>query len=209
MRHRQVLAVAAVALVGLTTACGNRPNNLETYYDDPVPVTDSTSAAPVVPAEHVAPPSSPASASPDPRISAAAEATAALLSDEDVAEEGVAPGPKKASGCLAGLAQGERRSASWVYPSGSGLTHEVTAYVGGSGADVVSAAGCVGQVLAIEPQQGVSAQRAWCDGSTCTVLLARGELVSALSVVASTPARAADAAKRLLPKVVAKLVAQP
>ncbi|WP_326835878.1 hypothetical protein VSH64_13270 [Amycolatopsis rhabdoformis] len=208
MRHRQVFAVAAVALVGLTTACGHRPNNLETYYDDPAPVNDSTSAAPLSPPPPVSPASSP-SAAPDPRISAAAAASAALLSDEDVAEEGVTPGPGKASGCLSGLAQGERRSASWVYPSGSGLTHEVTAYAGGSGADVVSAADCAGQVLTVAPQPGVSAQRAWCEGSTCTVLLAKGELVSALSVVASTPARAADAAKRLLPKVVAKLVAQP
>ncbi|WP_432844694.1 hypothetical protein ACQPXB_25555 [Amycolatopsis sp. CA-161197] len=208
MRHRQVLAVAAVALVGLTTACGNRPNNLQTYYDDPTPTSDATSSAPVTPPP-AAPPSTPASPSPDPRILAAAAASAALLSDEDVAEEGVAPGPGKASGCLSGLAQGERRSASWVYPSGSGITHEVTAYAGGSGAEVVSAADCAGQVLAIPPQPGVSQQRAWCDGSTCTVLLAKGELVSALSVAASTPARAADAAKRLLPKLVAKLVAQP
>ncbi|MEU4671433.1 hypothetical protein AB0F91_26490 [Amycolatopsis sp. NPDC023774] len=208
MRHRQVLAVAAVALAGFTTACGNRPNDLETYYDDPTSVNDATSFAPVTPPP-AAPPSTPASPSPDPRILAAAAASAALLSDEDVAEEGVAPGPGKASGCLAGLAQGERRSASWVYPSGSGITHEVTAYAGGSGADVVSAADCAGQVLAIPPQPGAAQQRAWCEGSTCTVLLAKGELVSALSVVASTPARAADAAKRLLPKVVAKLVAQP
>ncbi|WIX76158.1 hypothetical protein QRX50_32420 [Amycolatopsis carbonis] len=208
MRHRQVLAVAAVALAGLTTACGNRPNDLETYYDDPTPVSDAASSAPVTP-PHVAPPSTSASPSPDPRVLAAAAASAALLSDEDVAEEGVAPGPGKASGCLSGLAQGERRSASWVYPSGSGITHEVTAYAGGSGADVVSAADCAGQVLEIPPQPGVSQQRAWCDGSTCTVLLATGELVSALSVAASTPARAADAAKRLLPRIVAKLVAQP
>ncbi|QRP49999.1 hypothetical protein [Amycolatopsis sp. FDAARGOS 1241] len=204
MRHRQVLAVAAVALVGLTAGCGHRPNNLETYYDDPAPAGDAASAAPVVPppAEHPAPPSP---SVPDPR----AAASAALLSDEDVADEGVAPGPGKASGCLSGLAPGERRSASWVYPSGSGLTHEVTAYPGRSGAEVVAATECAGQVLSVPAQPGVTGLRAWCDGSTCTVLAAKGELVSALSVVASTPARAADAAKRLLPRVVAKLAAQP
>jgi hypothetical protein len=41
------------------------------------------------------------------------------------------------------------------------------------------------------------------------VLVAKGNLVSALSVAARTPTRAADAAKRLLPKLAAKLVAQP
>ncbi|MFI5606725.1 hypothetical protein [Amycolatopsis sp. NPDC051903] len=209
MRHRQVFAVAAVALAGLTTACGNRPNNLETYYDDP-PVNDATSAAPVVPPPAARPAApSPSAPVPDPRVAAGAAASAALLSDEDVADEGVVPGSGKASGCLSGLAPGERRSASWVYPSGSGLTHEVTAYPGRSGAEVVSATQCAGQVLAVPPQPGVTGQRAWCDGSTCTVLVAKGELVSALCVVASTPARAADAAKRLLPRVVAKLVAQP
>ena len=54
-------------------------------------------------------------------------------------------------------------------------------------------------------QQGVDAQRAWCDGTTCTVLLAKGNLVSVLSVTAGTEARATDAAKRLLPVVAQRL----
>ncbi len=132
-----------------------------------------------------------------------------MLSDADVAEEGVAPGSGKVSGCLTGLAAGERKSVSWVYPSGSALTHEVTAYPGGSAAAVVSAARCAGAPVALPPQPGIEVQRAWCEGSTCAVLLARGTLVSALSVAASTPERAQDAAKRLLPKLAEKLVAQP
>lgn len=207
MRHRQALAVAAVALAGLTAACGNRPNDLETYYDDPAPVNDSAGAPSPPPVAQRVLPSTPPKR--DPQVAAGAAASAAVLSEEDVADEGVVPGPGRASGCLSALAPGESRSASWVYPSGSGLTNEVTAYPGQSGADVVSAMKCAGQVLSVPVQPGVAAQRAWCDGATCTVVVAKGELVSALSVVASTPSRAADAAKRLLPRVVAKLGAQP
>jgi hypothetical protein len=203
VRHRQVLAVAAVAFVGLA-GCGNRPNNLETYYDDPAPVSDTPSAAA---APMSRPPSVPVTPKPDPR--AVAAVAGALLSDEDVAEEGVHPGAGKVSGCLTGLAAGERRSASWMYPSGSVLDHQVMAYPDRSGADAVSGAECAGTTLSLPPQEGVTGLRAWCEGSTCTVLVAKGNLVSALSVAASTPTRAADAAKRLLPKLVAKLVVQP
>ena len=195
--------MAAVAFVGLA-GCGNRPNNLETYYDDPAPVSETPSAAPVP-----RPSSPPVKPRPDPRAVAVAAVSAALLSDEDVAEEGVHPGAGKVSGCLTGLAVGERRSASWMYPSGSVLDHQVTAYPDRSGADVVSGAECAGTELSLPAQEGVAALKAWCEGSTCTVLMAKGNLVSALSVAASTSTRAADAAKRLLPKLVAKLVAQP
>ncbi|WP_051790847.1 hypothetical protein [Amycolatopsis jejuensis] len=200
MRHRQALAVLVGlgAMAGLA-GCGNRPNNLETYYDDPTPVHDTSVAAAPRPVAPVSP-----SPAPDPR-----RAQEALLSDPDVAEEGVAPGSGRVSGCLNGLAAGERKSVSWVYPSGSALTHEVTVYADRSGADVVSAMHCAGTEVSLPPQPGVTAQRAWCDGATCAVLLAKGNLVSALSVVASTPARAQDAAKRLLPKLVAKLPLQP
>lgn len=205
MRRRQVPAVAALvglgALAGLA-GCGNRPNDLEHYYDDPTPAS-APSSQPKVKAK-VVPTAPRTSAAPDPR-----RAESALLVDADVAEEGVTPGSGKVSGCLSGLAAGERKSVSWVYPSGSALTQEVTAYSGGTGAQVVSAAHCAGVELALPPQSGVDGQRAWCEGSTCAVLLAKGNLVSALSVAASTPERAQDAAKRLLPKLVAKLVAQP
>ena len=209
MRRRQVPAVAALvglgALAGLA-GCGNRPNDLEHYYDDPAPAPSSqphvqTEIAAQTPSPVPPPSSAPA---PDPR-----RADAVLLSDADVAEEGVRPGTGKVSGCLTGLAAGERKSVSWVYPSGSALTHEVTAYAGRSGAEVVSAAQCAGAPVVLPPQQGVDGQRAWCEGSTCAVLLAKGSLVSALSVAASTPERAQDAAKRLLPKLAEKLVAQP
>ncbi|PKV97106.1 hypothetical protein ATK30_8075 [Amycolatopsis echigonensis] len=207
MRRRQVPAVAVLvglgALAGLA-GCGNRPNNLETYYDDPVPVPGTS--APVSPpvSRAVDPPAVSSAAAPDPQ-----RASAALLADADVAEEGVKPGSGRVSGCLTGLAAGERKSVSWVYPSGSALTHEVTAYPDRSGEDIVSGAHCAGAEVPLPPQPGIAVQRAWCEGSTCAVLVAKGNLVSALSVAASTPARAQDAAMRLLPKMANKLTAQP
>ncbi|RJQ77577.1 hypothetical protein [Amycolatopsis panacis] len=195
MRHRQVPAVAVLVGLGALTlaGCGNRPNNLETYYDDPSPAPE-TSSAPVRPSTSVATPSRVAV---DPR--------AVVLSDEDVAEEGVRPGGGRVSGCLGGLAAGVRQSASWVYPSGSVLTNEVTSYPDRVGAAVVSGAKCGGVVVSLPVAEGVAAQRAWCEGATCSVLLAKGNVVSALSVAASTPARAQDAAKRLVPKLAARL----
>ncbi|GAA3569898.1 hypothetical protein GCM10022222_62530 [Amycolatopsis ultiminotia] len=206
MRHRQVPAVAVLVGLGALTlaGCGNRPNDLETYYDDPSPVPETS--APAQP-----PAAAPAPAPASPKSSGAvADPQRGLLSDEDVAEEGVTPGAGRVSGCLSGLAAGERRSASWVYPSGSVLTNDVTAYPDRAGRDVVSGAECAGTVVSLPAATGVAEQRAWCAGATCSVLLAKGNVVSALSVAASTPARAQDAAKRLLPKLAAKLaVVQP
>jgi len=204
VRHRQVVALAAVALVGLTGCDGPDPNNLETYYDDP-----STSATQVVPSAEAPVTSEKAApvtqAAPDP----GPLAERALLSDQDVAEEGVEPGPGAVSGCLSDEASATSRTASWKYPSGSVLRHRVAAYPDGSAGDVVANARCAGRPVDVPAQSGVERQQAWCDGKTCTVLLAKGTLVSALTVSASTEARAIDAAKRLLPAMAAKLTAQP
>jgi hypothetical protein len=200
VRHRQAVAVAAVALFGLA-GCADRPNNLETYYDDPTPVkpTSTTSATPT---PRAAPP--PTTRMPD----TAALLDGALLSPWDVKDEGVHPGTGQVSGCLAasGVAT---RTATWLYPSGSVLRQEVRAYSDRTGAEVVEDTECAGHPLPLEQQAGVTAQRAWCAGSTCTVLLAKGILVTTVSVAAATEVRAVDAAKRLLPIVAGKLAAQP
>jgi len=203
VRHRQVVALAAVALVGLTGCEGRATDNLETYYDDPV-----TTSAPAPVAEA---PVSPAKAAPTttPAPDAGLLAERALLSDADVAEEGVQPGSGEASGCLTDAVSASSRTATWRYPSGSMLRHRVAVYPGRTAADVVASADCAGKTVTVPAQPGVAAQRAWCEGKTCTVLLAEGRLVSALTVSASTEARAVDAAKRLLPAMAAKLVAQP
>jgi hypothetical protein len=204
VRHRQVVALAAVALVGLTGCDGPDPNNLETYYDDPAPSAtqaEPTTEVPVSPAK--AAPAAPVA--PDPGLLA----QRALLSDQDVADEGVQPGPGAASGCLSGEASASSRTATWRYPSGSMLRHEVAAYPGRSATDVVASADCAGHTVDVPAQAGVERQRAWCNGKTCTVLLAKGTLVSGLTVSASTEVRAIDAAKRLLPAMAAKLTSQP
>ncbi|WP_410669999.1 hypothetical protein [Amycolatopsis sp. cmx-4-68] len=199
-----MVALAAVALVGLTGCDGPDPDNLETYYDDPVPTSSpapATTEAPVSPAK-AAPVTPPA---PDLGLVAAA----ALLSDADVAEEGVQPGSGEASGCLTDEVSASSRTATWRYPSGSVLRHRVAAYPDQAAAAVVAGADCAGRTVSVPAQPGVERQRAWCEGKTCTVLLARGRLVSGLTVSASTESRAVDAAKRLLPAMAAKLAAQP
>ncbi|RSN21894.1 hypothetical protein DMC63_09310 [Streptomyces sp. WAC 05977] len=198
MRHRQVLAVATVALFGLS-GCADRPNDLDTYYDDPTPTPAAEPSQPSVkPQANPVPPSST-------RAPVPAAVSAALLTDEDVAEEEVVPGEGKVSGCLTGLTRGTSRSATWSYASGSTLEHQVTEYTDRDASDVVLRADCDGRKLTLAKQTGVEVQRAWCDGTTCTVLLAKGKLVSALSVTAGTEARATEAAKRLLPIVAQRL----
>lgn len=117
------------------------------------------------------------------------------------------PGSGAASGCLTDDVSATSRTASWRYPSGSVLRHRVAAYPDGSAGDIVANAQCTGHTVDVPAQAGVERQRAWCDGKTCTVLLARGTLVSGLTVSASTESRAIDAAKRLLPAMAAKLTA--
>ncbi|WP_086842669.1 hypothetical protein, partial [Amycolatopsis kentuckyensis] len=133
----------------------------------------------------------------------------ALLTDADVAEEGVQPVSGEASGCLADGPSVGRRTATWHYPSGSALIHRVLAFPDRSAAQAVAENECEGKTVSFPAQPGVELQHAWCDGKTCTVMLAKGSLVSELTVSASTEARAVDAAKRLLPAMTAKLTAQP
>ncbi|MEV6443792.1 hypothetical protein [Amycolatopsis sp. NPDC051716] len=205
MRHRQAIALAAVALVGLTGCDGPDPNDLETYYDDPVP---TSSAAPAAAPKTSEVPVSPAKATPvqpDP----GGLAQRALLSDADVAGEGVQPGSGEASGCLADGPSAAGRTATWRYPSGSVLSHRVVVFPDRSAARAVAENECAGKPVSVPVQPGVERQQAWCEGKTCTVLLAKGMLVSELTVSASTETRAVDAAKRLLPAMTAKLAAQP
>ncbi|MGW3967301.1 hypothetical protein ACWED2_46320 [Amycolatopsis sp. NPDC005003] len=207
MRHRQAIALAAVALVGLTGCDGPDPNNLETYYDDPVPTSSPATAAPPTSQAPVSPakaaPVTPAA--PDPGLLA----QRALLTDADVADEGVQPGSGEASGCLADRPSTAVRTATWRYSSGSVLSHRVVAFPGRSAAQALAENECAGKTVSVPVQPGVERQQAWCDGKTCTVLLAKGSLVSELTVSASTETRATDAAKRLLPAMTAKLTAQP
>jgi hypothetical protein len=207
VRHREAIALAAVALVGLTGCDGPDPNNLETYYDDPVPTSSATLTAPAAPETSEVPVSAAKATPEEPDFGGLAQR--ALLSDADVAGEGVQPGSEEISGCLADGPSASSRTASWDYPSGSELTHRVFVFPDRSAVQAVTETDCAGKTVSVPAQPGVELQRAWCDGKTCTVLLAREMLVSELTVSASTEARAVDAAKRLLPAMTAKLAAQP
>jgi hypothetical protein len=205
VRHRQLVALAAVALAGLA-GCANRPNDLSTYYNDP-----TTSAAPQPPSPPPVP-STPPTTSREPSALVRTVTQAALI-DSDLAAEGVQPAepPSQVTGCLTTLPPTEDpallHSANWQYPSGSSLRHQVVGYPTKEAAAVLSAVHCPGQELTLPAAPGIDVQHAWCEGSTCTVLLAQGRLVSGVQVTASTGVRAAEAAKRLAKVVVAKLSA--
>jgi len=203
-----VVAVASAVLSG----CADRPNDLDTYYDDPT----TTTAAPAVAPPAVAPPpvvpsALPPSTTSKPVSPLVRTVTRAVLADADLAEEGVSPGEAKVSNCLPMLpATGDQQLAlagSWRYPTGSSLEQRVVAYPGKGAAAVVQAVKCAGQAVTLPAVAGIDAQRGWCEGSTCTVLLAKGELVSGVQVTANTAARASEAAKRLAKIAAAKLKA--
>jgi hypothetical protein len=207
VRHRQVIAVAAVAMFGLA-GCSDRANNLETYYDDPTTQATPPSVAPAAPTTSLS------AARHEPDVLAHTVAQAALTA-VDLAGEGVSPAPRSpnATGCLASLPPGVpelARQANWQYPSGSSLKNQVVAYRDQEGAAVVATVRCAGQALNLPVAAGVEVQRAWCEGTTCAALVAKGHVVSGVQVTASTAARAADAAKRLAKILAAKLsAAQP
>jgi hypothetical protein len=137
--------------------------------------------------------------------------TRAVLTDADLAEEGVSPGEAKVPNCLPKLPAVDdeqfARDGSWRYPTGSSLEQRVVAYPGKGAAAVVQAVKCAGQPVTLPAVPGIDAQRGWCEGTTCTVLLAKGELVSGIQVTASTAARASEAAKRLAKIAATKLKA--
>lgn len=196
MRHWYWTAawLAVGAAIGLTVAgCSDRPNDLNTY--------DTTGALSVARAGAPTPIAPGAEA----EAKARRDAGVALLWDGDVAGEGVrrADGKRSApSECVSLLAVADH-AAAWRYPTGSTLRHYVAA-LPGPAAEAVRAAGCTGQRMKLAGLGGIDAHRAWCtpdrvDGTTCTVLLARKRVLSALEVTAADPARAEEAAFRLAP----------
>ncbi|WP_020673514.1 hypothetical protein [Amycolatopsis nigrescens] len=199
--------MAAVALAGLT-GCADRPNDLDTYYDDP-----TTSAPAGVAVSSSQPPPSPAPTPAEVRL--AQQLSSAVLINADVAGEGVHPAPPQTgpTGCLATMPKADdpalRRSAHWEYPSGSALGQAVIGYPEESASGQLDKIRCTGgKPMNLPPAPGVDAQAASCvpgAPATCTVLLAKGPLLSAVQVTASTESRAMDAAKRLAPIAAAKL----
>ena len=205
MRHGRGLVLAAVLLTGLT-GCADRPNDLETYYD-PQPDSSPATARPpgtVAPTPTVSP-----SASAQTAI--AGQVAAAVLTKDDLAREGVraASTPVDNGACFDAVPSGDPRGASWTYPSGSSLLQQVTGYLDRTAGAVLAEVRCDGQSLSVPLPAGAESVRAWCQGTTCTVLLAAGHVLSGLQVTASSPNRATDAVKSLTPLAAKKLPAQP
>lgn len=206
------MTVAAVAAAGLT-GCADRPNDLDTYYDDPADETTQETA------EGGAPPATESTTAtrPSPAADTAVldEAVrSAVLTGADVASEGVQPAAsvQGTSGCLArvpiGLVAPSTQQARWEYPTGSVLEQLVTGYTDRQAAEVLNGrVRCAGDPLTLPVEPAVDAQEAWCEDGTCTVLLAGGNVVSAVQVAAGDRQRAAEAVRRLAPIAATKLVA--
>lgn len=206
MRHGRVLIVAAVVLAGVT-GCANRPNNLETYYDEPSSSPSTTTEqAKIEPSAAAQRETAPASGTAD---QIAQQVSAAVLTAQDLVHQGVHAATTRAGNgaCFGAVPAGDPRGASWVYNSGSTLTQQVTGYLDKLAKDVLAQVRCGGDSLnlgvALPP--GAEMVRGWCQGTTCTVLLASGHVLSGLQVTATTTARASDAVRSLVPIAAAKL----
>lgn len=197
-----MVVLAAVVLTGLT-GCADRPNDLETYYDKPAGGASPAQSAPAT--------SSSAevdqAAANGPVNHVADDVSAAVLTKSDLASEGVREAAARAANgsCFDAVPAGDPRGSTWLYTSGSSLTQQVTGYLDRTAAQVLAAVDCDGQPLTVARPAGAEAARAWCDGTTCTVLLAGGHVLSGLQVTASTATRAADALKGLAVLAAGKL----
>ncbi|WP_091805036.1 hypothetical protein [Prauserella marina] len=217
-----VVAAAATGLVGLA-GCADRPNDLDTYYDDPEQATAAPAPAGspslTVEADWSRDPSGPEPSAPTAEL--VAEAERAILAESDVQAEGVVrgqptPDPEHAghASCLLGIPAGLGRQqpelTRWDYPTGSALTQFVTAYPGRPAADVLAdGAPCEGEGLTLAPVKDVDAQGAWCAETSCAVVLTRGSVLSAIEVTASDRQRALEALQRLTPVAASVLAGQP
>lgn len=204
MRHGRALVLCAVLMTGLA-GCADRPNNLETYYNQPGDVA-TTSASPSAPASNGTPDQA-AAASSSAQQAIAEEVAAAVLTKDDLAGEGVRAATERPENgaCFDSVPSGDPRGASWTYSSGSSLTQQVTGFLDESAADVLARVQCDGQKLSLAVPSGAESVRGWCLSGTCTVLLASGHVLSGLQVTATTTTRASDAIKSLAPLAAGKL----
>ncbi|GHE82469.1 hypothetical protein GCM10017786_11660 [Amycolatopsis deserti] len=195
------MVLAAVVLTGLT-GCADRPNDLETYYDKPAGAATPSATTPATSSSV-----SVEQAAANPVNHIAEDVAAAVLTKSDLASEGVREAAARAANgsCFDAVPAGDPRGSTWLYTSGSSLTQQVTGYLDRTAAEVLAQVACDGQQLTIARPAGAEAARAWCDGTTCTVLLAGGHVLSGLQVTASTQTRAADAVKGLAALAAEKL----
>lgn len=213
MRYARAL-VLAVAAIALLSGCSDRPNDLDTYYDDPPAGATSSSQA-----DERSGRTGPSSAAEDAPASPTktldrVDVAAVLLTDQDVAGEGVfrvSGGLKALPGCLGMLPKqtGAKfaRAATWQYPTGSALNQLALGYPGREASTVLHSVPCAdGQPVPVDLPPTVDAARSWCAGATCAVLLGRDHIVSGVQVAAGTAERAREAVRRLVPQAVTTLL---
>ncbi|GDY28588.1 hypothetical protein [Gandjariella thermophila] len=126
---------------------------------------------------------------------------------------------------LAGRPAAAGYQARWLYASGSSLQQYLAGYPGARAAGVVDAVrravSCpsypapdgvhrLAGPVELPPQTGVDAQLAWCEhgaaqSGSCTLLLARGPLLTVVTIDATVEARARAAIIRVAPVAAAAL----
>ncbi|HJQ48005.1 MAG TPA: hypothetical protein VJ870_17055 [Amycolatopsis sp.] len=205
MRHGRGVVLAAVLLTGVT-GCADRPNDLETYYDKQ---GASPSATTPSPGPNTAASRTSTAPSPSAQTAIADQVADAVLTKDDLLREGLRAATTQIDSgvCFLAVPSGDPRGASWTYSSGSSLLQQVTGYLDRTASAVLGEVRCDGQQLTVALPSGAESVRAWCQGPTCTVLLAGGHVLSGLQVTASTAARASDAVKSLAPLAAKKLPA--
>jgi hypothetical protein len=223
-----LVTVGAVLPVLMVTACSGKPNDLRHYRDEEPPAAaDSSSTSEQTRVD--APPAAPPSPSRTPARLDRHALSSADLAEEEVRPEGV---PSRAvlnalADCGAPLRAGSPATAgyqaAWAYSTGATLRQYVASYPDGAAAvlDVVRDSLDCGRFRAGEgqfqvdpsfelpPAEGVDSQLSWCSQSprqsTCTLLLAKGPLLSAVAVTASADSRAKAAVTRIAPRAVTAL----
>ncbi|WP_424186170.1 hypothetical protein ACOBQX_30560 [Actinokineospora sp. G85] len=217
MRRMPALAAVATALpAALLAGCSNRPNDLYTYYDGAAPEVVSSSAAP--------PPAPPTSTTP-PRPAPAALVATAGLTAADLAEEEVTAqlAPTRTTSvtlpdCRVALGEDvdAGSEASWTYSRGSVLRQYTVHTAETATLDEAKTAidGCrsfkvdgvthtIDEGATLGAIAAADDQLTWCATTTrkviCTVLLAKGNLVTAVSVESGTAKGAREAVTRIAP----------
>ncbi|PPK71027.1 hypothetical protein V5P93_002885 [Actinokineospora auranticolor] len=235
MRRVHAAAIAAILPATLVAACSNRPNDLYTYYDDPTATTTTADAPQpaAIASTPAAAPTSTASSSEG--LVAAAALTPADLAEEEVTAAPDQPVESWELPCAVTVGAGRDAgtATAWRYASGAELVQYVAhtrEAVSATAAIKVDKARCerrpstssaptstpaapsgyrLDQPAALPEFPGVDAKATWCAGTanraTCAVVLASGEVVSAVAVTASSASRARTALTRVSAKAYAAL----
>ncbi|AHH96409.1 hypothetical protein [Kutzneria albida] len=220
MRRALVVGVGVAVLVA---GCSGKPNDLRHYaQDEEQPTTTAEAPASTTAASSSAKPTA------DPQA-AQLRAVAAVLTAESVAEIGFNPKEAEHAASVAQLETcavplGKPVSGAQIGLVGSSavttLTEYVGSYQGSTGAQVVAKVkqalnGCRsypgGTVTPIELAKqptGVDSHASWCEHGqsySCSMLLAKGELVARVQVVTTSDAKARDLLGQVTPIAAAKL----